>query len=60
MKILVTETLSKEGLEILSQCGQVDIKTTLTPQELIEMIGDYEALVVRSQTKVTADVIKAG
>lgn len=60
MKILVTETLSKEGLEILSQCGQVDTKTTLTPQELIEMIGDYEALVVRSQTKVTADVIKAG
>jgi D-3-phosphoglycerate dehydrogenase / 2-oxoglutarate reductase len=60
MKILVTETISKEGLDILSRCGEVDIKTNLTPEDLIKIIGDYEALVVRSQTQVTAEVIKAG
>ncbi len=40
--------------------AEVDVKTGLTPKELIATIGDYEALVVRSQTKVTADVIRAG
>jgi D-3-phosphoglycerate dehydrogenase / 2-oxoglutarate reductase len=60
MKILVTETISKEGLEILSRCGEVDVKTTLSPVELDKIIGEYEALVVRSQTQVTSDVIRAG
>ena len=60
MKVLVAEPVSEEGIEILHRHAQVDVKTELTPEELISIIGDYEALVVRSQTKVTAEVIKAG
>ncbi|MFH1382880.1 MAG: phosphoglycerate dehydrogenase [Chloroflexota bacterium] len=60
MKVLVTESLSDEGLTILRGCAEVDVKTGLKPAELIAILGDYEALVVRSQTQVTADVLAAG
>jgi D-3-phosphoglycerate dehydrogenase len=60
MKVLVSEPVSEEGIEILHHHAQVDVKPKLTPEELISIIGDYEALVVRSQTKVTAAVIQAG
>jgi D-3-phosphoglycerate dehydrogenase len=60
MKVLVSEPVSEEGIEILHHHAQVDVKPKLTPEELISIIGDYEALVVRSQTKVTAEVIQAG
>ncbi len=60
MKVLVSDPLSKEGIEILRSCAEVDVKTGLKPEELISIIGDYEALVVRSQTQVTAKVIEAG
>ncbi len=60
MKVLVADPVSEEGLELLRRQAQVDVKTELAPKELVSLIGDYEALVVRSQTKVTAEVIKAG
>jgi D-3-phosphoglycerate dehydrogenase / 2-oxoglutarate reductase len=60
MKVLVADTISKEGLDILSRHCEVEVKTNLAPSELINIIGEYEGLVVRSQTQVTADVIKAG
>jgi len=60
MKVLVADPVSEEGLELLRHHAEVDVKTELTPEELISIIGDYEALVVRSQTKVTAEVIQAG
>jgi len=60
MKVLVTDPLSEEGIELLRRHAQVDVKTELTPKQLISIIGNYEALIVRSQTKVTDEVIKAG
>ncbi|MFC1971540.1 phosphoglycerate dehydrogenase [Chloroflexota bacterium] len=60
MKVLVTDSISEEGIAILRGCAQVDIKNKLTPEELVAIIGDYEALMVRSQTKVTAETIEAG
>ncbi|MCH8865181.1 MAG: phosphoglycerate dehydrogenase, partial [Chloroflexi bacterium] len=60
MKILVTDSISEEGIGILRRQAQVDVKAGLKPEEIIAIIGDYEALVVRSQTKVTADIIDAG
>ncbi|MDP2917153.1 MAG: phosphoglycerate dehydrogenase, partial [Dehalococcoidia bacterium] len=60
MKILVADPLSKEGVDIMSACAQVDVKTGLKPEELTAIIGEYDALVVRSQTQVTASIIKAG
>ena len=60
MKVLVTEPISNEGIDILHSQAQVDVKLGLTPEEIISTIGDYEALVVRSQTKVSAKIIQAG
>jgi len=60
MKVLIADSISGEGIDILRSHAQVDIKTGLKPEELISTIGDYDALVVRSQTKVSAEVIEAG
>jgi len=60
MKVLVADPISNAGIEILSGCAQVDVKPGLKPEEIIAIIGDYEALVVRSQTQVSAEVIEAG
>ncbi len=60
MKVLVSDPLSEEGIKTLREYAQVDVKTGLKPEEIIPIIGDYDALAVRSQTKVTADIIKAG
>jgi D-3-phosphoglycerate dehydrogenase len=61
MKILVSDPLSEEGLKILKDAKefQVDVKTDLKPEQLKEIIKDYDALIVRSATKVTKDIISA-
>src|SRR5687767_71964 len=61
MRILVSDKLSDQGIDLLRQeaAWQVDVKTSLTPAQLLEVIGDYDALLVRSNTKVTAEVIQA-
>jgi D-3-phosphoglycerate dehydrogenase len=60
MKVLIADPVSEKGIEALRKRAEVDIKTGLKPEELIAIIGDYEALIVRSQTQVTAEVIAAG
>jgi len=60
MKVLIADPISNAGIEILSGCAQVDVKPGLKPEEIRAIIGDYEALVVRSQTQVSAEVIEAG
>lgn len=61
-KILVSDPLSEEGLKILRDSSEfeVDVKTELKPEELKSIIKEYDALVVRSATKVTKEVIEAG
>ncbi|MBI3080189.1 MAG: phosphoglycerate dehydrogenase, partial [candidate division NC10 bacterium] len=61
-RILVTDDLAPRGLELLRHAPgfAVDVKNRLTPQELLACVGDYDALVVRSATKVTAQVLEAG
>ena len=61
MKILVSDPLAKEGIEAIKQQSdfEVDVRTKLPPEELIEAIAEYDALIVRSQTKVTGAVIAA-
>jgi D-3-phosphoglycerate dehydrogenase len=61
IKILVSDPLSEEGLKILKEIKefQVDVKTDLKPEALIQTIKDYDALIVRSATKVTKDVVNA-
>ena len=59
-KVLVSDPLAEAGLMLLREAGlQVDVRTGLSPEELIAIIPDYDALIVRSGTKVTADVIAA-
>jgi len=58
-RILVSDPIAQEGIEILRQAGQVDVRTGMSKEELIACIGQYEALAVRSETKVTAEVIEA-
>jgi D-3-phosphoglycerate dehydrogenase len=60
MKILVAEPIAEEGLDILRKHAEVDVRLGLKLEELIDLIGEYEALMVRSETKVTEEVIKAG
>lgn len=59
-KVLVSDPVSEKGIQLLQSIAQVDIKKDLSPQEIVEIISDYDALLVRSGTKVTADVISAG
>ncbi len=59
-RILVADPVAAEGIEILRTVGDVDVKTGQAADSLIAMIGDYDALVVRSETKVTRAVIEAG
>lgn len=60
MKVLVTDPLAPAGVETLATEHDVDVLIDLSKSELLEIIGGYDALVVRSQTQVDADVIAAG
>jgi len=59
-KVLVADPIASDGVEVLRTQAEVDVKTGLSPAELIDIIGEYDALVVRSETQVTAEVIEAG
>ena len=59
MKVLVSDSLSNEGLEILKENFNVDVCTGLSEDELVEKIRAYDALVIRSGTQVTQRVIEA-
>jgi D-3-phosphoglycerate dehydrogenase len=61
-KVLIADAISKRGVDELSRDGAIEavIKTTLSEKELVDLIPDFSALVVRSQTKVTADILNAG
>jgi len=59
-RVLVSDPLAEEGIDILKEFCDVDVKTGLTEDQLVAIIGDYDALLVRSGTEVTARVIDAG
>jgi len=59
MKVLVSDSLSNEGLEILKKHFTVDVSTGLSEEELVKKIKDYDALVIRSGTQVTPKIIEA-
>jgi D-3-phosphoglycerate dehydrogenase / 2-oxoglutarate reductase len=60
VKILVCDRIHKTGEKILEAFTEVDVKPGLSPDELVSVIGDYDAVIVRSQTKITAEIIEAG
>ena len=60
MKVLIADPISQEGIEKIKKEIDVDIATGLTEKELIKRIKNYDALIVRSGTNVTKEVINAG
>ncbi len=60
MKILVSDSLSQEGVKILERESdmEVDVKTKLPPDELVKIIPEYHGLVVRSATKVDRNIVE--
>ncbi|MFP4255285.1 MAG: phosphoglycerate dehydrogenase [Desulfobacterales bacterium] len=61
MKVLISDNLGEAGIRILENAGfEVDVKTGLSPEELKSVIPPYHALVIRSSTQVTAELLDAG
>ena len=60
-RVLVTEKIAQPGLDQLAQAGhEVDVRLGLTPEELVEAIVGAHALIIRSATTVTSEVLEAG
>ena len=59
IKVLVSDSLAPQGVEVLAQAAGLEVieRPGASPDELLELIGDIDGLVIRSGTKVTADVI---
>ncbi|HKK50954.1 MAG TPA: hydroxyacid dehydrogenase, partial [Myxococcota bacterium] len=60
-KILVSDSLAEQGVTVLEQAAGLEVlnKPGCSPDELLELVADVEGLVIRSGTKVTADVLAA-
>ncbi len=59
VRVLVADAISPKGIELLESTPgfEVTVKTGMSPEELKKILGDHDALIVRSATKVTADVL---
>lgn len=61
MKLLVCDPTEKESVELMRTAGiEVDVRDDISPADLETVVGSYDAIVVRSRTKVTAAVIDRG
>ena len=60
MKVLVTDKINESAGKIIEPAAEVDFLPTMSEEELVKVIPNYDALMVRSQTKVTANIINAG
>ena len=58
-KVLVAEPLAPAGIELLRARHEVDARKALTPEELLAAVADVDALVIRSATRITAEVLAA-
>ncbi|MGQ9859467.1 MAG: phosphoglycerate dehydrogenase [Thermodesulfobacteriota bacterium] len=60
-RVLVSDSLAEEGLEVFRRAEgiEVDVETSLSPEELKAVIVDYDAIAIRSSTKLTAEIIEA-
>ncbi len=59
-RVLVCEPLHQDALDLLAANARVDVRTGLSRDELLDIVDAYDALVVRSKTQVSGDVIEAG
>lgn len=59
-KVLIPEKVSPDGLALLKATLDVHERKGLSPDDLLSLIPEYDALIVRSETKVTASLLEAG
>lgn len=59
-KVLLTDGLEENGQAILRDSAEVDVKTGISADDLLQIVGEYDALIVRGRTKVTPAVFAAG
>lgn len=57
-KVLIADKINEKGIEVLEDVAEVVNNPTITPEELLETINEYEGIIVRSRTKVTKEVIE--
>jgi D-3-phosphoglycerate dehydrogenase len=58
-KVLVSDPIDQAGINILSQVAHVDVKTNLSQEELVRIVPEYDAMMIRSETRVTKEIIEA-
>lgn len=59
--VLICDPLESEGVDMIRKAGlNVDERPTISAQELLQVSGDYDAVIIRSRTKITKEVIEAG
>ncbi|HEB65867.1 MAG TPA: phosphoglycerate dehydrogenase, partial [Chloroflexi bacterium] len=58
-KIIITDGLSKKALPILEKVAQVDDRGGIGAEELAQVIGEYDAAIVRGRTKMRANILEA-
>jgi len=60
VKIIICDPIHEDGIHMLKEAGfQIDLETEITPDQLVAKIGKYDAMIVRSRTKVTKEVLDA-
>jgi D-3-phosphoglycerate dehydrogenase len=59
-KVLLTDGLEENGQSLMRQSIEVDDKSGISAEDLLNIVGNYDALIVRGRTKVTAAVFNAG
>ena len=60
-RVLVCDPIAPEGVKMMEKAGlKVDDRSGISAEELEKIIGDYNAVIVRSATKITAPIVKAG
>jgi len=60
MKVIIADQINEKGIKILEEVAEVVVDTSITQEKLISKIKDFDAIIVRSRTKVTRTVIEAG
>jgi D-3-phosphoglycerate dehydrogenase len=58
MKVIIADSINEKGISDLEEVAEVVVDTSITPEELVKTIKDFNAIVVRSRTKVTREVIE--
>ena len=58
MKVIVADSINQKGIDNLKEVAEVVVDTEITPEELLNTISEYEAIIIRSRTKVTREIIE--